>query len=1037
MSRSPLRLFHGTRVKRSHLLLLGAAIALAATIATSFRGIPHLNAAASPPARVFSPRLSIEQTFRPCTVLGVSSGRTVPREQCDTHEVPMVDLAALADSAGSSDPRSLQASALGVLTAPNSTDESLDLAIALLSRALMLSPPTVPLLVDLSGAHLARAEQTGNPHDLLEGLDYALQALAREPRNPAALFNSALALEAWGLDEQATLTWRDYLRVDSTSKWAGEARRRLRGIQHPPPPPPAPRPESSLEEVRTFVARDPQRARLIGWDSVLGQWGAAREAGKAEEAAGLLQLADRLGAALAWQGGDASLADAVGAIRAVADDPAATLTLARAHRRYAAAQLLYEEPDTRDDARDSLARVLAVRPRSPTLMQWANAYQAAAWVYRWDYPRAESTYHALLTGIDSVRHPALAARVQWMRGSSLGRWGHYIQARESHRSAARLFELAGETEYAAYAHAQYGEAAYYQRDTLAAYPAMHRALQALHKYRSSWWRHNTLFVLANSATTEGMPLAAEKFLDEDAGVARPVSASTATIEALTSLAVIHAATGRGREAAEDLDRAAALVARMADTKPRRDFDAAIGFQRTLVDTSSTAVAGLDSAVAYFTKTEDPYWLIPALLRRADLRLAHGQLAAATADLDDATQRIRDLSHNQAMTSLRVAMMEPARTRFDQVVMIHLGAGDTIEALRAVERGRVSFSPGTPATTPRRPAAPPGEVAVEYALIGDTLLTWTVRGNDVRLRRATLDRGDFRRRVGRVNTLLESWAPAASARRDLERLYDLLIQPVERELGPPGTPLVILADGEVAGVPFAVLRDGARGQYLLETRAHRFAATLADAGRPAPVAAAGRRTLLVANPAFDPHFNPSLDRLQGARAEVDALGRLYPDSMLLADAGATRQALVERAPRAGIIHYAGHALFDDARPERSALVLADPDTTGHLTTDAVNGLRLGGVRLVVLSACRTLRSRDGRSGGLSGLSGALLAAGAGGVVGSLWQVDDGRTQPFMVAFHRAYRERNGNAAAALRDAQLRMLRSDSSFATWAGFRYIGR
>jgi CHAT domain-containing protein len=106
---------------------------------------------------------------------------------------------------------------------------------------------------------------------------------------------------------------------------------------------------------------------------------------------------------------------------------------------------------------------------------------------------------------------------------------------------------------------------------------------------------------------------------------------------------------------------------------------------------------------------------------------------------------------------------------------------------------------------------------------------------------------------------------------------------------------------------------------------------------------------------------------------------------------------------------------------------------------VNGLRLHGVRVVVRAACRTLRSREGRSGGLAGFSGALLAAGAGGVVGSLWEADDRTTQALMLEFHRAYGE-TGDPAAALRKAQRKLKDSGhptlSSPAAWAGFRYMG-
>jgi CHAT domain-containing protein len=264
--------------------------------------------------------------------------------------------------------------------------------------------------------------------------------------------------------------------------------------------------------------------------------------------------------------------------------------------------------------------------------------------------------------------------------------------------------------------------------------------------------------------------------------------------------------------------------------------------------------------------------------------------------------------------------------------------------------------------------------------------------------------------------------------------------VEKRLGPPGTPLVIVVDGEIAGVPFGALLDAGRASYLVQDHPLRFAATLAEAARPAPARDRGGPALLVADPAFDPLQYPKLDRLDDARTEVDSLRNMYPRGVVLQDSAATPGALRRHAPGAGVIHYAGHALFDDARPERSALVLAGPDTTGRFTAEAVSALRLHGVRLVVLAACSTMRAREGRSGGLAGLSGALVAAGAGGVVGSLWDADDELTQPLMLAFHRAF-QRSGDPAAALREAQLEALRSRdparSSPAAWAGFRYIGR
>ncbi|WP_325312335.1 CHAT domain-containing protein [Longimicrobium sp.] len=1013
-------------------------------VAGTRRGFSHVTVVsklvASRPARVLSPRFSIPVEYHPCSVLRPRTGETVPRESCGADAGRLDGFEALADAGESSDPDSLQASALLAIVGDDDTEQAASAAITRLSRALRLSRRRVPLLVDLSAAHLVRAQRTQNPRDLLEGLNYALEAVATEPHNPAARFNTALALQTLGLDEQAKIAWTDYLRSDSTSRWAEEARERRSLLRHPPMTEEPPQPGAPEAEVRAFAGANPQEARLYGWDSVLGDWGSAHEAGNPARTAELLQLAEQLGGALEARGGDASLADAVRAIRAVRDDPAATRLLARAHRAYAAGQVLNESGE-HAAARDSFARAARAAPFSPVLTRSAEVFGAATLIFDGQFAEADSRLQAVLLRIDSLRNPALVARALWIRGSGLLRNGHPAEARAAYQAAARLFERAGETEYTAAQWQMEGEAAYAQRDTLAAYRLMHRGLMSLREHRSSVRLHNTLLVLANCATVDQMPRAALVVQDEDVSVALREKRVRHLVEALLGRARTRWARGRQEEASEDLYRADSLVRTIRASRPRKWLTRTVGYSRALVAPDTASVADLDSAVAFFTKDGNSAWLLPALLQRADVRLARRELSSATADLNAATTRIHGLSQSLGDASLRVAVMEQARSRFDQLVMLHLHAGDTIAALQAVERGRVSFAPGYGASAlgTGLPAAPPGQVAVEYALIGDTLLTWTLRGTDVRLLRRTVSRGNVLTMIERSVAALESPARAAFARPDLARLYELLVRPVENRLGRAETPLVILVDGEIAGVPFDVLLDARRARYLVQDHPLRFAATLAEAARSAPPADRSAPALLVADPAFDPTQYPTLDRLRGARAEVDSLRMMYRASVVLQGPAATRDALRDRAPGASVIHYAGHAVFDDARPEQSALVLAGSGTTGRLTAEAVNALQLRGVRLVVLAACRTVRSREGRSGGLAGFSGALLAAGAGGVVGRLWEADDRLTQPLMLAFHRAYR-RSADPAAALREAQLELLRSNDparhSPAAWAGFRYIG-
>lgn len=1006
------------------------------------------------PARPFAPRLSIPTEYHGCTPAPAQRGDLLPRVECGKSGSGSLDLPGLAGAGGSTDPNLLRASGLAAIIWPNKKDDqALGDAITRLEKALRLSKRRVSLLIDLSAAHMARAEREQNARDLVAAIDYADEAVALEPRNLAARWNSALAKQALGLDEEAERAWDTYLDLDSRSPWAAEAGRR-RALITDPPRIPLPGPTAATIVVDSFAADYPQEAREYGWDSVLDGWGMATVEGDSVRSKSLLDLAERLGRALARRsGGDRSLADAVDAIRAARTDPAATMLLARAHRAYAAGQPYIPRIEGKAALPhfDSVARM---RPASPVLVQWNTLWYAVAKYQSGSAKEADDAkveLRELLAQVDSTHYPALMSRTERMLGSILLVSGE--AAREHFANSVRHADRAGEVELKGDGMSLEGEAVYEEGNTDGAYQVLYRAQQTLRPYRQSYRLHNNLHALARSAALDGMPRAAVAILDEGLGVARRNATAARVLDVFQLRSQTRAQMDDPAGATRDWDSASAMALRLPKDAVQQSWAKAA---LQLASSRSVSGAALDSAVHILST--NPVWLVPALIRRADTQIAAGDLTGAIQNLERATDRARELSRRPREAVLRGATLEQARDRFDRLVMLYLRMGKPNAALQTVERGRLSFAPqrdtarvagdSTPAardgavTTRDTLKAPPGHVALEYALIGDTLITWALRGDTLGVKQQTVDRQAFMLAVEQVGAALES-PDAPTPTRALRQLYDQLIRPVRGYLGPAETPLVILADGEVAGVPFAALMDGHR--FLIEDHPLRFAATLEDAAYQAPPRSPGGPALLVADPAFDRVAYPLLPPLEWARTEVDSLLRFYPNNVLLRGDSATRATFVAGAQTASVIHYAGHAVFNDTRPERSYLVLAGADTTGRLTAEAVRGLRLGGVRLVVLSACRTLRSREGRSGGFAGLSGALLSARAGGVVGSLWQVSDELTAPLMMAFHARYQTPGnpayGDPALALRDAQLAMLHSTddsrlNSPAAWAGFRYTG-
>jgi CHAT domain-containing protein len=912
--------------------------------------------------------------------------------------------------------------------------QSLDRPISSLRGVAAGAEQPSRVLADLSAAYLLRAERTGSALDLLQALDAAEKALEHAPRDRAALFNRALAMERFGLVDQTAKAWRAYLANDSTTGWASLARR---GVQD------ASAVTADTAGKAAVGDGSPQGMRKRGWCGVLETWGRAVAAGDRAGATAHLTEAAALGAALERRpGGDATLAQAVAAIRRQPPGPGLN-ALARAHVHFARG-CVEEDSLKFSSARETFARAAEMGSASPALRQWARALEGRVRFHAGEVDRGETLLRSVLQTADTLRQPALAARARVSLSSILIRGDRYEEALLQAGDAARLFGRAGEVENQvaaldnmARAHAWLGEAEQ-------GYGLSRRSLGVLRPYRAAGGLHNLLHGLALTAASDGLTRAALRVQEEGVAVAERAGKPALVTEALLSLARLRAELGDHGGAALDVQRAVQAARAVTDSSVHNWTTADAQFTRggTLrARDPRRAAAAFDSSAAYFIDVmKGPLRGLSGVVEAAEAWLAAGEVPIAHARLDSALRILENRRAATRMEPRRASVFAEARAVVDRVVMLRLAAGDAAGALAYMDRGRASLAPvGQVATVAGPPEAPAGEVAVTYARVADTLLVWTVQGRVVQVHRAPVDTARLLGTIDGLRRRLEAGADEAEVAPALGELYDLLLRPVAGRLGGADTPLVIVADGEMAAVPFAALLDRRRGRYLVHDHPLRFAASLADArarAAPAPRASA----LLIADPEFAPQTNPGLQRLAGAAAEVTAVAAGYPRRTVLADGRATRPAVEAALRGAAVVHYAGHAVFDDQRPEASRLVLApSPGSTGDLTADRLSRLDLRGTRLVVLSACETVRSGHERAAGYTGLVGALLVAGAGGALGTLWEVRDGGGRELMVEFHRAYRL-SGDAARALRQAQLHVLRSSDpavrSPSAWAAYRYMG-
>jgi CHAT domain-containing protein len=124
-------------------------------------------------------------------------------------------------------------------------------------------------------------------------------------------------------------------------------------------------------------------------------------------------------------------------------------------------------------------------------------------------------------------------------------------------------------------------------------------------------------------------------------------------------------------------------------------------------------------------------------------------------------------------------------------------------------------------------------------------------------------------------------------------------------------------------------------------------------------------------------------------------------------------------------FATHGWLDDKHPELSGILpsLVDEqkqEQNGLLRLGEVYNLRLQ-AEVVTLSACQTALGKDVRGEGLVGLTRGFMYAGVARVVASLWKVEEEGTKELMIRFYRGMLNQQLRPAAALRQAQLSMLR----------------
>jgi CHAT domain-containing protein/tetratricopeptide (TPR) repeat protein len=946
-----------------------------------------------------------------------------------------------------------------------------DLAIARLEEAVQIAPRDAGTLSDLAAAYLARAgsRDPPEPEDRIYALAAADKALALDRALPAARFNRALALEQIGLWPEALKAWQGYRAVDSSSGWSEEARTRIAVLEE------RLRPESwdhdrgllnrvtgggEVAAVREIVTRRPQESRMYAEEVVLARWAAAETAGLREEAGRELAIARTVGAVLAAAHGDRLLSEAVAAIDAAGSRTDGKLAaLARGHLLYREALDEYE-PLHLAAARPLFrsAREALAEGGSP-FTGWADLHLAICDFYDSQYPR--SLEALALLGERARREGALSllARCRWIAGLDLYQQTALTDALTSLRESLALFERLGETENVASLHDRIALCLSHLGEPAESWRSLDRAL-ALRGHVSSPRRLYTIFYTAQDMALHlGEPAVALYFLDETVAAARTWKSPQSLVEALWSRSRVRDLLGLTDHALSDLREAESHLAGIRDPtsllRVRGDIRWVTAEARLPGD-ARAAIRDFTTALDLYRDAGYPDRLIDLHLERGRAALAVGEDDAAEDDFEQAITLYEGRRQKVKGGDFRISYFDQAASVFDQMVLFQaVRRGQPLRALDDVEQARArvlldsvagaqGHLPG-PFTGEQIAARVPAGVAlIEYAVLQDRVLIWTVRKEGVVLVSQSVGADRLATLVDRFRSEISRGRAAES--RTARELYRLLVHPALAGARDSSL-LVFIPDKSLHALPFAALPDSDTGRPLIEesTVAISPSATLfllaREHDRELSLESPGN-VLVVGNPTFDEGEHPGLEDLPAAEAEAREVGGGYPGAQLLLGADATKRAFLKAAPEATILHLALHAIANPVAPSRSRLVLApEPGqpASGSLFAVEIGRLELPRTRLVVLGACETAEGRIWKTEGAESLARPFLAAGVPAVVASLWPVDDDATALLFTEFHRQIR-RGIDPATALREAQRAMIASPDERwrqpSMWAGFELIG-
>jgi len=689
-------------------------------------------------------------------------------------------------------------------------------AIAL-AAATQAQPEDARFQSDAAAAYLERAESPGHAADVVRAFGAAQRAVWLDPSLGEAWFNRAVALERLELRSLARAAWADYLRVDSSSPWAAEARRHTEALASRRPADRWPALEAALRRrvdptlVEEAVRQHASAARRFLETELFPKWAAAATSG-----AGALSAREDLQAmAAAFErfAGDTFYRDTVAAIeRAERAGPAAFRALALAHAYYANAAALLAD-DQIAEARpgmESAANALA-QARSPYAVRARLDLAAIAY-----YTGQSAALASMLTPLhdETVHHSYafLESRTSWLLGLASFAAGQYIEAQGRWERMLAATERMEDGEGRAAAHGLLANLLEHIGDNDGAWRHRLAYLHLLSEYPADRVRFGLLISAAGHALKEDAA-AALPLQDAVIEEATRSGRAAAVPEAHAQRASILAMLGRSSEARAAMDAAWAALRSVEDPALGARLERALlaAEARTLDSLEDpTAVQAAERAVTIANAAGDAARLpeLYLLVGRAYLRAGRMQDAAVAAEAGLGVVRSR-WNPAQAVSAefrgLSAIAMRASLTTGD------IGAAYRYGAHARARRPGGDDSKGIADHQSVQRHLDDDEALLAINQLDDEVVAWLITKSSVQYHVGRLTR----RQSARLVQLQQSEiAVAASQPRASATLFSELVRPFDQSLSHI-TRVTIAPDAPFYAASFPALLDRASGRFWVE------------------------------------------------------------------------------------------------------------------------------------------------------------------------------------------------------------------------------